>query len=60
MNKLLGKLNDAIEFCEDEKVDAIEVHLTYSELLLLRRYEMTDEYSRTLAAENLRKGRDLK
>lgn len=60
MNSLLGKLNDAINFCEYENELEIEVPLTYSELLLLRKYELTDEYSRQLSAENIKKGRDFK
>lgn len=60
MSKLLGKLNNAIKFCEDENVNEIEVPLTYSELLLLRRYELTEEYSRSISAENLKRGREKK
>lgn len=60
MSKLLGKLNNAIKFCEDENVNEIEVPLTYSELLLLRQYELTEEYSRSISAENLKRGREKK
>lgn len=51
MNMLLEKLNNAIEFCEDEKVNFTEVPLTYAELQLLRRYELTNDYSTKLASE---------
>lgn len=53
-NELLGKLNDAIDLCENNKTNETQITLSYAELQLIRRYELTNEYSINLAAENLR------
>lgn len=58
MDTALGRLNDAIDFCESEKVEKIEVLLSYSDLNYLRRLIMTDEYGHSLAVDNLKRARE--
>lgn len=54
MGELLNKLDRAIEECEKSKVKETTLTLTYSELLLLQRFKLTDNYSLELSVKNLR------
>lgn len=56
--ELLGKLNDAIELCEDEILVELNIKLSYSELNYVRRLILTDEYSQSLAIDNLKRARE--
>lgn len=58
MNELLEKLNKAIEECECNKIKENSLTLTYAELNLLRRYEMTNDYASQLAVDNLKRARE--
>lgn len=57
--KLLGKLNDAIDFCEDEVIVELDLKLSYSELNYIRRLVLTDEYGASLAVDNLKRARQI-
>lgn len=55
--ELLGKLNDAIDFCEDEVITEFDLKLNYSELNYIRRLVLTDEYNTSLAVDNLKRAK---
>lgn len=56
---LLKKIENAIEFLEEERVSEIEVPLTYAELKGIRKQLLMDELSFKLSKENLKDGREF-
>lgn len=59
MSDAVGKLNDAIDFCEDNLFNEAPVEFTYAELRYLRTLVLADELRLNEEAANLRACRKL-
>lgn len=59
MNDIVGKLNDAVDFCEDNLFNEAPMKLTYSELRYLRTLVFIDELRTNEAGINLKACRKL-
>lgn len=59
MSDIVGKLNDAVDLCEDNLFNEAPVEFTYSELRYLRTLVLADELRLSEAGVNLRACRKL-
>ncbi|MCA1021573.1 hypothetical protein [Halobacillus litoralis] len=58
--ELLRKVEDALDSIVDHNDVVRSVNLTFAELRAIRRYELIEERSTQLSAENLREGLKLR